>query len=72
MPKMVQNDPQNKIKIQNFVNFYKKIDLEIDFLIEKSISRFKKTGQKLRKIVKSAENANLPRITVKNVEGHTA
>ena len=44
------------------MNFYKKIDLEIDLLIEKYISGLKKTGNNMNKpgkIVKSAENANL-------------
>ena len=51
-----------------YVFLQKKIDLEIDFLIEKSISGLKKNRKNLEKhgkIAKSAENANLPRIPVK-------
>ena len=41
---------------------------KINFSIKKTLKNIKKPG----KIAKSAENANLPRIPIKSVEGHTA
>ena len=73
MPKTSPNDPGSKIK-NRWKNYYFDKNLffnwKFDFSIKKTFK--KKKMKKPGKIAKSAENANLPRIPIKSVEGHTA
>ena len=49
-------------KLKDLRNFTKtNIDLKIDFLIEKSISRFKKNGKNIEKHKKTRENSKIGR-----------